>query len=160
MLKTKLAYMALGAIIASLGYFIGTLNDLKAEDDVARVKELIVNESIFIIGADGVGPGTILSPGRILIRGGSDRSSGAISIDADNIHMFSNQQDKGKLGMLQSTLANTPLSSNWIRLSTQTDAPFIDIQKAKGKKITLALDNQAAIKLSNGGLKSKTVNVD
>lgn len=29
MWKTKLAYMALGALIASIGYFIGTMNNLK-----------------------------------------------------------------------------------------------------------------------------------
>lgn len=46
MWKTKLAYIALGAFIASIGYFVGTFNNLNAEDEVARVEKLIVSEEI------------------------------------------------------------------------------------------------------------------
>ena len=48
MLKTKLAYIALGALIASIGYFIGTFKNLNAQDEVARVKKLIVSEEIIV----------------------------------------------------------------------------------------------------------------
>jgi len=70
MLKTKLAYMALGAVIASFGYFIGTLNNLNAEDEVARVKKLIVSESITVKGTQQKGSSTtILAGGLILDQG-------------------------------------------------------------------------------------------
>lgn len=47
-LKQKLAHMSLGAIIASIGYCIGNMNNLNAEDEVARVKKLIVSENIIV----------------------------------------------------------------------------------------------------------------
>ena len=66
MLKTKLAYMALGAVIASIGFFIGTLNNLNAEDEVAHVKKLIVSEEIQVGSADGArAVYTLITPGKI-----------------------------------------------------------------------------------------------
>ena len=71
MLKTKLAYMALGAVIASIGFFIGTLNNLNAEDEVARVKKLIVSEEIQVGSADGArAVYTLITPGKIKTIGG------------------------------------------------------------------------------------------
>ena len=46
--------MALGAVIASIGYFIGTFNHLNAQDEVAHVKKLIVSEEILIENDKGV----------------------------------------------------------------------------------------------------------
>lgn len=46
-----------------------------------------------------------------------------------------------------------------IRLTIKEN-PLIDMYKPNGKKVVLSIDKQAEIKLSNGGLKSKTVAVD
>lgn len=159
-MKTKIVYMILGAIIASIGYLIGSINNLNAEDDVARVKDLHVSGGIYLIKPDGSGSSMLLTPSRIFMRGGLAKSSSAIRITADNIHMFSNQVDKGKISVLETDLKNRPLGSNWIRLSASSIVPFIDIQKAEGKKITLSIDDQSSISVSNGGLKSKTIRVE
>lgn len=42
MMKTKLAYMALVVIIALLGYYIGTLNDLKDEGPIIAIATVVL----------------------------------------------------------------------------------------------------------------------
>ena len=67
MLKTKLAYMALGKVIAS----IGTLNNLNAEDEIACVKKLIFSDEIQVGRADGArAVYTLITPGKIKTIGG------------------------------------------------------------------------------------------
>lgn len=45
-------------------------------------------------------------------------------------------------------------------IESKGSLPKIEIRIPNGKKITLSINKQAEIKLSNGGLKSKTVVVD
>ena len=38
--------------------------------------------------------------------------------------------------------------------------PYIQMARAKGKRLTLQVGDESSIKLSNGGLNSKTITVD
>ncbi len=146
MLKTKLAYMALGAVIASFGYFIGTLNNLNAEDDVARVKKLIVSEQIRVENEVGT---TVISPGFIIVSG-----AGYItSVKPDTVNFYAPRDDRDKPRLSIGFKDTGPVKG------LPTD-PSIELRKPDGKRITLQVADEASIKLSNGGLKSKTVAVD
>ena len=141
MLKTKLTYMILGAIIASLGYFIGTLNNLNAEDEVARVKRLIVSEELVVGEKTKITKNSMsLSAGKYLLLLAGDR------ITWHNLH----DNDQKPRIVISLTRENDITSGN----------PVIELRKPKGNKITLSIDDQSSIKLSNGGLKSKTVKVE
>ena len=151
MLKTKLAYMALGAVIASFGYFIGTLNNLNAEDEVARVKKLIVSEKI-IVGSEESFPQTHIDPGTLHLTG----------ISPDNNRTMLQAISPGNIKCMDITDTDelTGFSMPYYLLNLNDQTPSIEMHKPTGKKITLSIDKQAVIKLSNGGLKSKTVAVD
>ena len=153
MLKTKLAYMALGAVIVSIGYFIGTLNNLNAEDEVARVKKLIVSESITVGDRVHIIPESIIifNPWGITSVMGHQI---LMTEEELNANMDMNSPAAGNrivLGISQRNLEKNKLIAG---------NPFLDIQKPQGKRITLKIDDKALVKLSNGGLKSKTVAVD
>ena len=138
MLKTKLAYMALGAVIASFGYFIGTFNNLNAEDEVARVKELIVSDKIIIQNDNGV---CLISPEafmHLLVGGGSTIISGS------SVTLDSNESLPDHTGIAERTL----------------EAPNLMLRKPQGKQIYIKIADKVSIKMSNGGLKSKTITVD
>ena len=140
MLKTKLAYMLIGAMIASLGYFIGTFNNLTAEDEVARVKKLIVSEEI-VVGKTSITKNSIsLVLGGYLLMMSGDRIG---------LHKATDPTTKARIS-IGLTRGNDLKSAN----------PYIELRKPEGNKITLSIDDQSSIKLSNGGLKSKTVNVE
>jgi len=153
MLKNKLAYMALGAVIASIGYFIGTMNKISADDEIARVKKLIVSESIT------VGDRVHIIPESIIIF----NPWGLTSVMGHQI-LITEDELNANMDM------NSPAAKNRIVLGTSKrnleknelidDNPFLEIQKPQGKRITLQIDDKASIKLSNGGLKSKTIAVD
>lgn len=149
--KQKLAYIVLGAMIASIGYFIGTFNNPNAEDEVARVKELIVSESIT------VGDRVVISPEGIIIA----TPQGVTAIMGHQILITEDAEGFAE-GLTKDIFMDSP-TKNLIILGISkinSSNPFIDIQKPKGKQITLQVDDKASIKLTNGGLKSKTITVD
>ena len=190
MLKTKLAYMELGALIASIGYFIGTFNNLNAEDEVARVKKLIISKSITV--GDEMGESVHISQGLISVKedgahrdGGvlisphfirvasadfldPARINGAVIIRGNEIRIIDGEEIFTRLFMMGKI--DDPATTNQIRLGisdpdphrldTIENVPFLDIQKPEGKRITLQINEKTLIKLKNGGLKSKTIVID
>ena len=141
MLKTKLAYMALGAVIASFGYFIGTLNNLNAEDEIARVKKLIVSDEIRVENEQGV---CRISPELFMH---VVRQCGAATISGGSVTLYSPDSDLSKIGEDD-------------QIKRAFAAPNLMLQKPQGKHITLQIADKASMKLSNGGLKSKTIAIE
>lgn len=158
MLKTKLAYMALGAVIASFGYFIGTLNNLNAEDEVARVKKLIVSEEISVENESGV---VKIMPDSIAV---IDRSAAYTTAIFSGSISIVTVDPTGKSSLHFGATANPIpyIETDPVRAAEilNTEQPTIELRKPDGKRITLQIADEASIKLSNGGLKSKTVAVD
>ena len=169
MLKTKLAYMALGALIASIGYFIGTFNNLNAQDEVARVKKLIVSEEIILGETEFIR--TLIKPGEIILNLTTPFPEpttflttivpGEMNFANMSTEMVKNVSPKD----LISNIRALPISYLTLSMLNMTPSmlnrtPLIEMHETNGKKITLSIDKQAEIKLSNGGLKSKTVAVD
>ncbi len=161
-LKQKLAYMALGAVIASFGYFIGTLNNLNAEDEVARVKKLIVSESITIGDPDNTKHGIELTPGHIWV-GDYNPEGNVATITPKHIEILDRPPLEDLLPLIDiDTLDKSVdvLREKGITLSVENDVQLIEMRKPKGKQIAFQIGDKASIKLSNGGLKSKTIAVD
>ncbi len=167
-LKQKLAYMALGALIASIGYFIGTMNNLNAEDEVARVKKLIVSESI-TVGDENSEDHVFINNNIVHV---SDENLNKLILSPDEIVfmdmesvaqllqiMGDPKRDFRDLEYLKRTNRKLETVSK-LTLSLKDLLPKIEMRLPNGKKITLSINKQAEIKLSNGGLKSKTVAVD
>lgn len=144
-MKTKIAYMVIGAIVASVGYFVGTFNNLNAEDDIARVKKLIVSESIVI--DDGSGLSTVMSPGMTATFTGKYGS--ILMPHAIKFNFIGNEPDNDIKG----------LSMGYIFAPDQ-DFPTIELRDDNHRVITLQISDESLIKLGNGGLKSKTIKVD
>lgn len=161
MWKTKLAYMALGALIASIGYFIGTFNNLNAEDEVARVKRLIVSEKI-TVGEEGGNALIEISPSDIMV--GGLTKSGALPISmitpGEMILLDGSETKNLRAEDLDLAINIRSTSISYLVMSIRKMMPIIEMHKPNGKKVSLSVDRQAEIKLTNGGLKSKTVAVD
>ena len=156
MLKTKLAYMALGAIIASFGYFIGTLNNLNADDEVARVKKLIVSEQIQVGSADGArAVYTLITPGKIKTIGGFLKGN-QTWLTPGTISVFGTPIPQGVLHFEFNDLPPVGIMPS----RDDPPKPYIQMARAKGKRLTLQVGDESSIKLSNGGLNSKTITVD
>ena len=154
MLKTKLTYMALGAVIASIGYFIGTFNHLNAQDEVAHVKKLIVSEEILIENDKGV---ITITPVAINLK--RNKREGSINIGAG--------VDTTKTAkVVKETPHRSGAKTYWESLDAEALVdkmiffPAITMRKPNGKVIALTINEKSQIKLSNGGLKSKTIAVD
>lgn len=128
--------MALGAIIASVGYFIGTLNNLNAEDEIARVKKLVVSEEILV-----------------------KSSTGATLITPTTFVQMSPHGQTLIVGPIVQLLTSMNEGLDMTKLS-RVDYPLIRLSDSKGKRITLQIDDEASIKLNNGGLNSKIFTVE
>ena len=156
MWKTKLAYMALGAIIASIGYFIGTFNHPNAQDEVARVKKLIVSEEIQVGSADGArAVYTLITPGKIKTIGGLFQGN-QTWLTPGTISVFGNPIPSDVLHFEFKDLPPAGITP----ARDDLPKPYIQMARPKGKRLTLQVGDEASIKLNNGGLKSKTVAVD
>ena len=96
MLKTKLTYMALGALIASIGYFIGSIDyDVKAQEQPKRIvcDELIVKN--FIAVGDDNDKGFIFikaENGQQSIRIGGDKTGHILLHVKDKLQVISIQE--------------------------------------------------------------------
>jgi len=156
MLKTKLVYMVLGAIITSLGYFIGSLNNLNAEDEVARVKKLIVSEEVQVGRADGVhAVYTVITPGKVKTVGGFLKGN-QTWLTPGTISVFGVPIPQGALHLEFNDLPPVGIMPS----RDEPPKPYIQMARTKGKRLTLQVGDESSIKLSNGGLKSKSITVD
>ncbi|MDE0553505.1 MAG: hypothetical protein OXI24_04770 [Candidatus Poribacteria bacterium] len=177
-MKTKLVYMLYGAIIATFGYLVGSFDNINAEDEVARVKKLIVSEEIILENDNN---SMRIMPGTIIITDFNMLGENAVitTVSAGHISIGSLKDTKLYYKAMEASVAPTlmkdgtqvksmyyqpgffaPENSGFLILDSKFSTPFIDILKPKNKKITLSISNQSSIKLSNGGLNSKIIRVE
>lgn len=158
MLKAKLAYMAIGAVIASIGWYFGVsqttslffngLNNVRVNKLIVREQIRVEDENnVVTIIPEGINlyglrlTNTLIYPGGVKMSG-PDTDGDVLYIGATgNLPDYETHPDRihAVLTLLQ---------------------PTIEMRKPDGKRITLQIADEALIKISNDGLKSKTVAVD
>ena len=141
-----------------IGYFIGTINNLNAEDEVARVKKLVVSEKISVENESGVGK---IMPDSIAVIDCSSVYSTVIFSGSISI-VSADPAAKSSLhfGATANPIPYIEIDPVRVEEILNMNQPTIEIRKSDGKRITLQISDEASIKLHNGGLNSKTITVD